>query len=550
MYSPTIKLDPVQQQYQRKYWRKRIICLLILLAVAVYVYWAIFAQVPVDYASDEEHFKYGSIGADTSGGVPYWIWQVLPEMFPRYLPDGKAFTSLPAPRPDELLATDKRTALAAYSQFGFIVEEGKELPIGFSKRRDLMDRVGLNCAVCHVGTVKKTTDMDPDKIYGSKPDYVTSKQDRVIILGMPANSVELIRYFKFLFACAADGRFTTDNIMAHIDAKTKLGPIDRFFYRQAIPVVREFLLLRKRQLEYAYVNDPDGPGRVDTFNPYKSIVFGFPMDHTRGTSDFPSIWNQRPRELMHLHWDGNNTSVFERNISASLGAGATPVSLDMPRMLRTAYWIGGSDPRQPPDLNEVMQERQNPVPRENEMQIPRFPFWIDTELAATGKQIYAEHCASCHDFTSQQVGEVVPYKDIRTDKYRLDSYTQALSDNQNTIGAGKWWRFRKFRKTNGYANSPLDGIWARAPYLHNGSVPTLRDLLNSPSERPAVFYRGDDEYDPVNVGFRSDRSENGEGKKLFRFDTTIPGNGNGGHYYGTDLTDDQKAALVEYMKNL
>jgi mono/diheme cytochrome c family protein len=408
----------------------------------------------------------------------------------------------------------------------------------------------MNCAVCHVGTVKITEGADPQKIYGTEPSYVTSQKQRVIIPGMPANSVELIAYFQFLFACAADGDYTPNNVMAHINSKTKLGPVDKLFYRRAVPVVRQFLLLRKKQLAYAYENPPDGPGRVDTFNPYKSIVFGFPADHSLGASDFPSIWNQRPREGMQLHWDGNNTSVFNRNISASLGAGATPVSLDMSRMLRTAAWIGAPDPHRPPSESAVMQERLNPVPHVGEMQIPKYPFPIDEDLATRGAPIYEKYCASCHSFTGKHVGKVVPYEQIDTDRHRLDSYTQALSDNQNTLGAGTWWRFRYFRKTDGYANAPLDGIWARAPYLHNGSVPTLRDLLNVDAERPQVFYRGDDEYDPINVGFRTDRAVTDEGKKLFKFDTTCAPNGNSGHYFGTKLTDDEKTWLVEYMKKL
>ncbi len=58
---------------------------------------------------------------------------------------------------------------------------------------------------------------------------------------------------------------------------------------------------------------------------------------------------------------------------------------------------------------------------------------------------------------------------------------------------GSWeYRFKHFRKTDGYADHPLDGVWARAPYLHNGSVPTLRDLMDAPAERPDTFYRGHD----------------------------------------------------------
>jgi hypothetical protein len=104
-------------------------------------------------------------------------------------------------------------------------------------------------------------------------------------------------------------------------------------------------------------------------------------------------------------------------------------------------------------------------------------------------------------------------------------------------------------KTDGYVNSPLDGIWLRAPYLHNGSVPTLRDLLKKPDQRPKKFYRGNDVYDWSNVGFKADVAEE-QGRKFFEYDTAKTGNRNGGHLYGTDLLDDEKNALIEYLKTL
>ena len=99
-----------------------------------------------------------------------------------------------------------------------------------------------------------------------------------------------------------------------------------------------------------------------------------------------------------------------------------------------------------------------------------------------------------------------------------------------------------------YKARPLDGIWATAPYLHNGSVPTLFDLLRAPADRPASFQIGTREYDPVNVGYRSDAAAPGNS---FRFDTTVRGNSNAGHVYGVGaLTDDQRRAMVEYLKTL
>ena len=117
----------------------------------------------------------------------------------------------------------------------------------------------------------------------------------------------------------------------------------------------------------------------------------------------------------------------------------------------------------------------------------------------------------------------------------------------NTIGRGRPWAFSHFRKTQGYANAPLDGVWLRAPYLHNGSVPDLRAML-FPEERPAVFHRAYDVYDWTRVGFVS-RGADAE-REGVKFDTSLRGNGNRGHLYGVDLPEATKLALLEYLKTL
>jgi hypothetical protein len=146
---------------------------------------------------------------------------------------------------------------------------------------------------------------------------------------------------------------------------------------------------------------------------------------------------------------------------------------------------------------------------------------------------------------------VVPIGDIGTDEHRLDSYTYDVAVNQNMIFAGyENERFRHFRKTFGYANSPLDGLWLRAPYLHNGSVPTLRELLEPSAQRPKSFYRGYDVYDQKKVGFVSDVAQE-QDRPYFPYNTDEPGNSNKGHEgkaYGTELSPAEKDALVEYLK--
>ena len=75
----------------------------------------------------------------------------------------------------------------------------------------------------------------------------------------------------------------------------------------------------------------------------------------------------------------------------------------------------------------------------------------------------------------------------------------------NAYGAGHAWKFSGFRTTGGYVSVPLEGLWLRAPYLHNGSVPSLVDLLEKTDRRPKVFRRGYDVYDPVSRRLRVDR---------------------------------------------
>ena len=179
---------------------------------------------------------------------------------------------------------------------------------------------------------------------------------------------------------------------------------------------------------------------------------------------------------------------------------------------------------------------------------PKYPFAIDHGRSARGKDIFTQACAECHSFGGRKTGTVENIATINTDPYRLNSYTYALTGNQAQLYPDSQYRFTHFTKTDGYANQPLDGVWARAPYLHNGSVPTLLDLLTDPAERPKQFARGYDVYNQQKVGFVYDTPQAKQAGTWY--DTTIPGNGNGGHLFGTQLPLDQKLDLIEFMKTL
>src|SRR5688500_4838408 len=460
----------------------------VLAAIVLYVVSFVRRDEPEVHVGILDHYKYGSIGSEDRAGVPYDIWLVLPDVFPDLLPKGPG---------------------QGWERVGLLYEPGHTRPIGTTYRENPVGQVGLNCAVCHTGTLRESP---------SSPAR--------IMLGMPANQFRLEAYINFLRATAKDPRFTPGELIpAMKKADPEFGRADELLYRHyVIPRTRE--ALRRIDDDFAWMDKrpPEGPGRVDTFNPYKTL-FGIGDDDTTvGTADLPSVWNQRPREGMHLHWDGNNSRVQERNISAAIGAGASEKSLDEPSLQRVYDWI-------------------------LDLKAPKFPSdRIDTDLAQTGKRVYDKSCAGCHSFGSARVGQVTPIAQIGTDRERLDSFTPELVDNMNTLGTGRPWRFSNFRKTDGYANQPLDGIWLRAPYLHNGSVPTLKALLMPPAERPKVFFRNYDVFDFEDVGFVSQGPE--AERTGFRFDTGVRGNGNGGHVYGTNLSARQKRALIEYMKTL
>ena len=104
-----------------------------------------------------------------------------------------------------------------------------------------------------------------------------------------------------------------------------------------------------------------------------------------------------------------------------------------------------------------------------------------------------------------------------------------------------------------YKGRPLQGIWATAPYLHNGSVPNLWELLLPPAQRSATFNVGSREFDPKNVGYVTAPSADNSFIFTARDATGAPvqGNSNGGHDYGNaKLSDDDRWALIEYMKTL
>ena len=462
------------------------------------------------FADPVEQFKYGSTGGDRLAGIPVGIFRALPVLCRDHLP-GDGWQSL-----------------------GFIMEAGQDRPVGTSLRHWYgFDRVSLNCAACHVGTYRTSEAAAPK-----------------IVVGMPAHRLDLGRFARFLSDCALDERFNPwQVIQAAEQTGARYSFLDRILLQWVVvPALKAGLILARGRFGFLDHEVAGGPGRFDTFGPAKALL-NWPFDRlprrqSVGIVDFPSLWLQGPREGMHLHWDGNNDSVAERNRSAAFGTGAVPAFADRDSLANIAAWLITDANRPPP-----------------------FPGTIDWRRATRGGRVYAHYCADCHgvsgtDFRGAAVGRIEPIERVRTDPCRLDNYVVELAREQgNLYAAFPEERFRHFRKTHGYANLPLDGLWLRGPYLHNGSVPTVRDLLEPASLRPKGFWRGNDVIDPARLGFVSDVPGDGT-TSFFRYETdadagiactgtALAGNGNGGHEgaaYGTDLPAEDKDALVEFLK--
>jgi hypothetical protein len=205
---------------------------------------------------------------------------------------------------------------------------------------------------------------------------------------------------------------------------------------------------------------------------------------------------------------------------------------------------------------------------------PQWPWAVDAALADKGRGIFTQHCADCHGTYSAAGApdgaeketypdRIVDIAEVGTDRVRLDSLTAKERGDLNMSWFGHLGEDAASMKDRespaGYVAPPLDGIWATAPYLHNGSVPTLWHVLH-PAERPTVWKRTPTGYDQARVGLEVEEMEKmpaGKGKEKLssaerrrHFDTSKPGKSAKGHDFPDVLDEEEKTAVLEYLKTL
>jgi mono/diheme cytochrome c family protein len=501
----------------------------------------IAAQVPDWSADDLEFFLHGSMGAEV---VPERVLrafvQTYPDLFPR----------------------------ADLAHFGLIPDPAFGWPIGISRRQVThlggLSSVGVNCASCHVGQIEPAAGTGPVRVLGMTSHFDAEAFFGALIVATfrTAEPASMKRFLSAYLAAgdssggeraqpllAAQWQRQESELVAAIGAdpyaaggiapgalydiaghELQLDGASLAAGRDLVPLVRAQLRLFHNMRTALHIPDqppsqappPSGPGRNDAFGLLSAALFGAPQPYA--PVKYGVVWNLQSRRW--VHWDGNTQSPIGRNLLAALGLGAPMV---------------GKQGR----LDFALVERQTVL--SERIRAPRYPLAIDDAAARQGAGLYAARCASCHDGPENDTRLHAPER-IGTEPRRAQAFTPSQASLFNTflaeleIPGYRPAAVPGLRATQAYWAPSLAGVWARAPYLHNGSVRTLAELLTSPARRAVTYRRGSPWYDVGQMGFADDGP--------YLFDTRTPGNSGAGHDHGTDLSPEQKRHLLEFLKTL
>ena len=333
-------------------------------------------------------------------------------------------------------------------------------------------------------------------------------------------------------------------------------------------------------------NDAFGVGRNELFGAYKDANFtqGINVLPADAPVSFPHLWGME--RTSWFQWGVNTNSVIERNIGQALGVGAT---MEPDKGFRSTVRV---------DNLHAMEKFQYKLSS---------PVWpaevfgaIDRARADRGKKIFDRTCALCHEtygksgslneyqlFALEVVGTdpsaainfertvmtaegpkpfgIAAFEIVKKVKaayyaeHNIPADVQAQWESLETRGRAvsrapllEYQRFPDTRDRGVYRAKTLKGIWATAPFLHNGSVPTVFDLLHLAPQRPTTFKLGTKEYDPVKLGYVTDGARFLTPPRMqpFTYDTRRTGNWNTGHewWFYADLDDEMRYDIIEFLK--
>ena len=501
------------------------------------------AQVPSWSKADMDFFLHGSMSTEI---IPEKVLQAFILTYPEVFPTSD------------------------FSHLGAIPDPSFGWPVGFSRTKvsHLANQpsIGINCAACHVGEISTSADAPRVRVLG-----MTSHFDAEAFFGSiltatfltqnPTNMHRFLVNYLVVNGAQSDGTDVmllngrwaqqADRIKAALAADpggsegltagalNKLAADDLKLNHEALAdnsdlaaLSHSFLRLFHNTRTCLHFPDqapdptklppPSGPGRNDAFGLLSAVLFGTPQPYA--PVKYGLVWNVDQRHW--VHWDGNTQSPLGRNLLASVGLGA-------PLMGKHAE-MDFAKVKHQTDLSE-------------KIHAPKYPWSIDAAMAARGAVQFEAKCASCHGGAESDARLYSP-SEIGTQPDRAVNFTRDQADHFDTFLATLETPGYKpsdvpgIRSTQKYWAASLQGVWARSPYLHNGSVRTMAELLTPPADRAKSFHRGSRIYDAEQMGYTD--------AGLFVLDTGIPANDRAGHNYGTDLDSTQKRELIEYLKTL
>jgi mono/diheme cytochrome c family protein len=472
------------------------------------------------------------------------------------------------------------------ARFGFIPARQSTvnqdaLPIGVTRDRPGPDaKVGLTCAACH--TSRLSLQGTPVIIEGGPTlvDFELFMKQLEVAMGTNGTNLDKFERFATRVLGAGAGETEKQRLKRDLDAATT---VLRTHWNAHWPAM------------------PSGPGRIDAFGQIFNQVAAYAIKAPQNARvadapvSYPFLWNAPQLDV--VQWNGSaSNGLFGlgplfRNVGEALGVFGE-VTVEKKKFPEYVSSLNLAGLRTLEDMLKTL----------------RPPAWpsrcapIDRALAAAGRLLYKQYCARCHtpldrtDTTTSVRAAMVPVTEVGTDTAMVQNYADRFEYTRIETGILEGQRktffpFPRFgerakgiellsnvilgavrgkgagaptaraqedqreadtqvpllRSTMEYKAGPLTGVWATAPYLHNGSVPNLAELLTPAKDRVPTFYVGNNEFDFKNVGLSIDPSP---GAVLF--DTrTGKGNRNTGHTgqeYGTELTTDEKRALLEYLK--